>query len=407
MKRTMFALIIILAAMLLAACAGETGPIGPMGPSGPAGPEGPQGPEGKAGPEGPAGVAGEPGPVGAAYVGAQTCAGCHKEIYDVFAKSGHAWNMVKVENDQAPAYPYTKLAEPPAGTTWENISYVIGGYKWKAIFTNADGYIITDGDSQYNYANSKVGGKAGWVAFHSGEANLTNDCGSCHATGYTTWASSNNPAALPGVTGTWAEAGVQCEACHGPGSLHVAAPTVVHPVVDNSSALCAKCHTRGSDELVVADGFIQHQDSYSDLFPGKHAVIDCVVCHDPHTGVEQHRQADEATTRTACESCHWREAQNRKSMKSLACTSCHMPMLIQTAWGDPKSFTGDVRTHQVAINPSKIDQFAENSGEQIGLNFACRSCHTVDSVPDEALIAEATGFHNPPVPEVVVPTPEP
>jgi hypothetical protein len=324
----------------------------------------------------------------------------------MFMKSGHAWNMVKVEGGQAPAYPFTQLTEPPAGSTWENISYVIGGYKWKAVFTNADGYIITAGDSQYNYANSKVKAQAGWVAFHSGEENLSNTCGSCHATGYTTWPSSNNPAALPGVTGTWAEAGVQCEACHGPGSLHVAAPTMVHPTIDRSSALCDQCHR--SSEIEIADGFIQHQDTYGDLFPGKHTVIDCVVCHDPHAGVEQLRQASQPATRTACADCHWREAQYRKSMKNVACESCHMPYAIQSAWSNAALFTGDVRTHQVAINPTQIEQFSENGGAQIGLNFACRSCHTGGfDFTDEEMIAEASGFHTPPTPEPVEPTPEP
>jgi hypothetical protein len=321
--------------------------------------------------------------------------------------------MTKVENGQPPAYPYTQLSNPPEGYTWENISYVIGGYKWKAIFTNPDGYIITDGQSQYNYANSKVDAEAGWVNFHSGEENLTNNCGSCHATGYTTWAASAKPDALPGITGTWAEAGVQCEACHGPGSLHAANPTVVHPVTDNSSALCAQCHERGSEGLTIADGFIQHQDNYGDLFPGKHTVIECVVCHDPHTGVEQLRQDKLPTTRTTCESCHWQEAQYRKSMKSVPCTGCHMPSLIQSAAGNADTFTGDVRTHRVAIDPAQIEQFISTDGTQtalpqIGINFACKSCHADGSTfTDEELTAEATGFHTPPPPVVAEPTPEP
>jgi hypothetical protein len=60
----------------------------------------------------------------------------------------------------------------PEGYTWDDISYVIGGYNWKARFINAEGYIITDkpGESgnteylnQYNFANPIVGTEAGWV----------------------------------------------------------------------------------------------------------------------------------------------------------------------------------------------------------------------------------------------------
>ena len=40
----------------------------------------------------------------------------------------------------------------------------------------------------------------------------------------------------------------------------------------------------------LGGGFIQHHEQYEELFQSKHAVIDCVQCHDPHTGVVQLRQ---------------------------------------------------------------------------------------------------------------------
>ena len=44
---------------------------------------------------------------------------------------------------KAPTYPFTKIEKLPEGYTWNDISYVIGGY-WKARFMDKKGYIITD-----------------------------------------------------------------------------------------------------------------------------------------------------------------------------------------------------------------------------------------------------------------------
>lgn len=46
-KQLLFFSVMLLSALLLAACAGPEGPQGPVGPAGPAGPEGPQGPPGE------------------------------------------------------------------------------------------------------------------------------------------------------------------------------------------------------------------------------------------------------------------------------------------------------------------------------------------------------------------------
>ena len=51
--------------------------------------------------------------------------------------------MSKVVDGKAPTYPNSKVPKPPEGFAWEDISYVIGGFGWKALFTDKDGYIIT------------------------------------------------------------------------------------------------------------------------------------------------------------------------------------------------------------------------------------------------------------------------
>jgi hypothetical protein len=81
-----------------------------------------------------------------------------------------------------------------------------------------------------------------------------------------------------------------------------------------------------------------------------------------------------------------------------------MPRLVMSAWGDPAKFTGDTRTHLMAIDPSQVTTFAEDGtlvSGQIGLEYACKHCHLPGSgleKSDEELIQTATGYHTPPAP---------
>lgn len=412
-KSILYIGLLMIAILMLAACAGQEGPEGPVGPPGPAGPEGPQGPpgeEGPAGETGPQGSAGVAGAAGAEYVGTETCSACHTDTYDVFIKSGHAYKLNPVVDGQPPEYPFTEITELPEGYTWDDILYVIGGYNWKARFVGKDGYIITDkpGESgnaeylnQFNFANENVGTEAGWVTYHSGEAEIPYNCGSCHTTGYSP---EGNQDDLPGLIGTWAEPGVQCEECHGPGSLHIANPRGVAMNIDRDAEQCGQCHRRGDIEAVDASGgFIKHHEQYEELFQGKHVALDCTICHDPHEGVIQNRNTGEQTTRTQCENCHFQKVQNQAvethQKINAQCIDCHMPFMVKSAVGNVDTFTGDIRTHLMAIDPYQVGQFNEDGSvalSQISLDFACRHCHvngTAMEKTDDELINAAVNYH--------------
>ncbi len=394
--------------MILSACTSAsptvTGPAGPAGPVGPTGPQGPFGP------------VGEPGPVGpsaAEYVGAAKCAGCHSGIAKTYASTGHAYSLSTIVDGKAPAYPFSGVVNPPEGYAWADIAYVIGGYNWMARFVDQNGYIITDKPgatesdptyaNQYNLANAKLRISAGWVSYQSGTAELPFDCAKCHTTGYRPTGHQNDQA---GVTGTWAEAGVQCESCHGPGSLHAKSPYGSALKIERDAQACTECHERGGDvELDTRDGFIQHQTHNGDLYQSKHLTLDCVDCHDPHTGVVQLRKANLPTVQTECSDCHFQEAKNAKvdrhAVFGLACQSCHMPRLIQVATGSEALLTGDMRTHVVGIDSTQIGQFNADGSikPQIALDYSCRSCHTPGTgvALDDALLTElATGYHDAP-----------
>lgn len=386
--------------ILLTACAGTQGPQGPVGPAGPAGPEGPAGPVGETGP------AGESGPSGAEYVGDQLCAGCHYDLAQIYLKSGHPWSLTPVTDEKAPAYPFTQISTLPDGYTFKDISYIIGGYFWKAIFVNSQGYIITDPPdvisdttylNQFNFGNPTLGTSADWVSFHAGETDYQFTCGTCHTTGYKAGGSQND---LPGMAGTWAQPGVRCERCHGPGSLHVNNPEGIRMVVERDSALCRECHTYVSTaDLLVMDGFIQHSDQYGDLTQSKHQILDCLTCHDPHSGIVQQDQAGQQPTRLLCQDCHFREAQFQSNpahvANGISCTDCHMPRLIQSGSANPKAYMGDMHTHVVAIDPRLISQFNTDgtlASGQISLDYACRRCHG-STKSNAELMAAANGYH--------------
>ncbi|MFM8319602.1 MAG: multiheme c-type cytochrome [Chloroflexota bacterium] len=405
MKKPLLSLaLLLILALSLAACAGPQGQDGPPGPAGPQGPEGPQGPVGREGPAGPAGEAA----TSAEYIGDQTCAGCHSDVYDVYSKSGHPWILNKVVDGQAPAHPFGVVEQLPEGYTWQDILYVVGGYNWKARFINKEGYLITgpaggggaaDYGNQLNLANEDLKTSAGFASFKAGEANLPYDCGGCHTTGYD---ASGNQDGLAGLTGAWAQEGVRCEACHGPGGNHMKDPQNVLMRIDRDKSACTGCHVRGDlASLQTQDGLIVHHEQYGDLFAGKHALLDCVDCHDPHSGVVQLRQAEQPTTRVECQQCHFKQAQQRKvAMHGFACITCHMPKLITSAAADPARFSGDIRTHRMAIDPNLISQETGDGqlAPQIALNTACRHCHVNDgplAKTDEELLAAANGYHDP------------
>lgn len=167
----------------------------------------------------------------ASYAGSEACAKCHAANYNDFRVSGHPWKLRPAEEAKFSPLPL------PAGVTWDDVSYVVGGYKWKSRYMDQQGYIITSpggqpGKNQYNLANGK------WSDYEAGLAKKY-DCGDCHNTGYS---KEGNQGGLPGMVGTWVFDGVQCEACHGPGADHIAKGGSKADIkVDRTTAACSGC----------------------------------------------------------------------------------------------------------------------------------------------------------------------
>ena len=337
----------------------------------------------------------------ASYVGTSLCIACHgglsKDIVDAYNESGHhfALNMVK---STAPIYPRFApgVPYPPATFSWPDILYVAGGYGWAAQFINQDGYIITSGadavDAQYNLPNTFLKLPGQFVPYYSDfTAAKTFTCGTCHTTGYSV---AGHQDGKDGIVGTWNEPGVGCEACHGPGSNHVANPLVVKPPFDPAKT-CANCHTRQNKALVEAsEGLSLSQQQSDELKAGIKSYFTCVTCHNPHASARYDQSAKGTAIVQACTNCHKNKTVGL-GMEFLACVDCHMPYAVKSGTyvsykdSDNNSLkVGDMRSHIFTINPqaqSPAEMFSadgtaiavDSNGKAKGitLDFMCLSCH--------------------------------
>ncbi|MCO5188772.1 MAG: hypothetical protein M9918_11320 [Anaerolineae bacterium] len=389
--------------LVTTACTGQTPEQGPVGPAGPAGPMGPVGP------------AGTDATAAQTFVGAEECGSCHEEIYARYQTTGHARALTAIDSSTVEtvlANGHNGIDMPPDGYVWEDIAYMIGGFGWMARFVDSDGYLISGPSSQYNFENELLETDAAWAAYDAADDGVFT-CGACHTTGYAEQGHQNN---LAGVAGAWAFDGVQCERCHGPGSLHAENPQGVTMSIDRDSQACGSCHVRDERATIDAEGgFAEHNQQFSDLYNSQHFALSCVTCHDPHMSTVS---ADDELNPNAgiaqrCESCHWEQESVRKVRRHLGvdCIDCHMPFTAVSAVADSERLMGDIRSHQFAINTSATaEQFSDDGTQMqpyLTLAYVCTQCHNGDTAPvlsAEELSTAATGYHTPVVPTA---TPEP
>ncbi|MFO7606271.1 MAG: multiheme c-type cytochrome [Desulfurivibrionaceae bacterium] len=336
------------------------------------------------------------------YVGSESCAECHAERYADFVQSGHPYKLNKVVNDSVPTYPFSDITGALARVTdaggssrvdlltgdpldsngfatdnvlgtpsgYSEVTYVIGGYGWKARWIDADGYIVTGTEVQYNLEDDTMGG------YHDGEANKVYNCGNCHTTGWKHYDADNNPNRqddLIGMDGTFAETGIGCEACHGAGSDHIVSGSK-GKIVLNANArttanfltssmgygravACGECHTRDGEKdypsyesaankagytgdqggRIASNGTTgKHHQQYDELLGldiaqadgalvdadnggtalGKHLIagVGCVTCHNPHTTTKHQDHADNTSSALGvskeCLECHGADGNN-------------------------------------------------------------------------------------------------
>lgn len=301
------------------------------------------------------------------YLGAGGCAPCHREIFEHWSQTGHARVL------QRPGAVAARDIPLPAGLTAGEISYIVGGFRWKALFLDRQGFLVTSdgsgpGANQFNLQGRR------WVDFRAGEK-VPYDCGPCHTTGY---AAEGHQGGLPGIAGTWRLDGVQCESCHGPGARHAASGR--RGDIAPGTGSCPSCHRRESAEGIPLVGdFLAPYTEANQLEMSGMRGLDCTACHDPH-------RSGEGSQRRSCASCHPRVARiyegSLMAKARVRCIDCHMPPAGLLAAARPGSLHGDLRSHLFAIRshpgvPRRTAGGASHNPGFLTVDYVCMPCHDV------------------------------
>jgi hypothetical protein len=167
-------------------------------------------------------------------------------------------------------------------------------------------------------------------------------CFGCHTTASTTSAGFDTSHLTPGVS---------CEACHGPGAIHVALmeaekkedgrAAIFNPVRLSPVALvdfCGACHRTLNDVYemgitgVANVRFQPYRLENSKCWRDGDPRLACTACHDPHKQLAR----DPGTYDTKCLACHITSSANKLTREHPGkacpvakknCVSCHMPKI--------------------------------------------------------------------------------
>lgn len=331
----------------------------------------------------------------ASYVGMETCIQCHQDIYQSFKRNGmgksfdHASRQKSVATFDEHSIVYDESSNFYYQPHWqkdtlyilefrmngidtihkrkERVSYIIGsGHHTNSHMVDFNGFI-------YQAPITFYAQKAKWdmaPGFENGFNSrfsrvIKMECMTCH---------NGLPEIEPGSENKYlaVKNGIDCERCHGPGSIHVnkiqsgeitdTARAIDYSIVNPKHLsvnlqmnLCQRCHLQGV--TILNEGM-----SFADFRPGmelsevmnvflpkssdenqflmashverlvesrcfKSQKISCITCHNPHKTIEDQR----LQFNLACQKCHI-VASNSDCLLPIAertpdnnCVNCHMP----------------------------------------------------------------------------------
>jgi hypothetical protein len=184
------------------------------------------------------------------YVTSEACADCHELEHASWQRTLHPKMFRPVTR---PDDILGDFSTPDPAVTFkkEAIEYVVGN-RWEQVYVR-----IIEGE-YYPLPAKWLVQKKQWIPYKVNDwqdTPMTKKCNGCHVTGF-------EP-----DTGEFAEFGIGCEACHGPGSRHTAnrnmvqqwSCTLCHDHLDNGGegendiirtvapTVCGQCHSRGKN----------------------------------------------------------------------------------------------------------------------------------------------------------------
>jgi predicted CXXCH cytochrome family protein len=281
----------------------------------------------------------------AQYVGSETCADCHDRTYNTWQTTLHSQVIQKVSDN--PRIVQGDFGEPfPEGVDpfGPEDAMMIHGVQWKQRYVDSDWRIR---GAQWNFDIEE------WKPYHADtwtENDWRQKCASCHVTGFDRDAlDTSDPLNEP-----WAELGIGCEACHGPGSQHVAAPAaqsnqfIVNPAklpAGRAADTCGQCHVRGKSPDGEWDFPIDYLPG-DDLTPSNftYVPLDNEKAWWPDGSIKQHRQQNiewetsgHAKAGVTCIDCHTVHSAGTKFQTRLTpnamCVQCHSTVSTDSVTG--------------------------------------------------------------------------
>lgn len=344
---------------------------------------------------------------GATYTGMQACRSCHENIYQSFIRTGmgKSFDLATQEKSSADfshAHVYDQFSDLHYHAHWmgdslfmtefrlgkkdtlhsrtEQVNYIIGsGQHTNSHLHVVNGYLTQMPMTFYTQKKRwdlPPGFEGGFNTRFGRKIGL--ECMSCHNAFPEFVAGSENKfVSVPG--------GIDCERCHGPGSLHVEARrssaavdtsreidyTIVNPAklsLERQFDICQRCHLQGNMVLKEGKSFYDFKPSmvlsdYISVFMPRYKndesfimashverlkmspcfikslekadnrslkpyrnALTCVTCHNPHVSV---LETSSQTFNAKCLNCHSDGSLLDKAHENIRkwndCVSCHMP----------------------------------------------------------------------------------
>ncbi len=408
--------------------------------------------------DGAADLGASPSPPPATFVGAQQCAECHQSEIDKWHGSDHHLAMQKADaktvlgdfNDvrfvhfgvetaffkKGDRY-FVRTPNAEGKVTEYPIDYTFGHYPLQQYLIEFPGGRYQALSICWDSRPAEEGGQR-WFHLYPEEKIPSDDvlhwtrqhfnwnymCADCHSTNL----KKNYDLASDSYRTTWSEMNVSCEACHGPGSDHVAwarepeesrsdaggrglavvlkekqlgvwvqdpqtgKPKRSHPLESTAQVeACARCHshrrilqkefTHGqrfadTHHASVLDEILYHADGqikeevyvYGSFVQSKmfHEGVRCTDCHDPHTTKLRYEG------NLLCAQCHQaglydtpKHHHHQSGSTGAQCVECHMPVKHYMVV-DPR------RDHSLRVPRPDLSV-------KLGVPNACTQCHQDES----------------------------
>lgn len=232
------------------------------------------------------------------FVGSQSCKKCHPEEFkswqDTFhskivqtKKAGILKEVVaKWESDGKNPGPTTANVTG-ARAKLDDVQYVVGS-RWKQRFL-----VKNEQTGGLHFLNKQFNRLTGEWENYGNKNDWNTNCGTCHTTGYRIVEADKVTGRT--IKAEWSELSVGCEACHGPGTKHVASAkkdkkkTIFNPAdvgIEAQSKVCGYCHIRVENELYkTAQGNPREDLPAPDVGESYHAGDDWTKWYPEHVSI--------------------------------------------------------------------------------------------------------------------------